>query len=212
METNILIAHLSGISVFIPLSFAFLQWRKLSNSLSLLRWLLICNVVTDITQSVLGLVFGIPNGFVGDIYLFQQFAFLLFIFHFEIDRKKILKITFAIFIVLYAGGLLFLRGYPELISILHALMSLVLIIVCIVFFHTLLSEMKVDDIHRLPILWIAFGVLLYYSGNLFVFVAQSYLLHKTAVFGSMWVLHNLLNIIKNIFFAIALWRSYKAMK
>lgn len=211
MKVDLLLAHISLASVLLPLSLAIIQWNRLPKNLAPLRWLLISNATTDVAQLVTAMN-GIHNKPIGDAYMLIQFTFLIYIFSIQFERKSTLKILYGVLVVLYAGGLIFLRQYPEVISILHALASLVLIIVSIQLFYEMLNEMKVEYIHRQPILWIALGVLFYYSGNLFVFIAQSYLLHKTAVFGSMWMLHNILNFIKNIFFAVALWQSYRTVK
>ena len=53
-------------------------------------------------------------------------------------------------------------------------------------------------------------MLTYYAGNLLLFLTNNYL--TLGLEGShqiMWVLHNLLNISKNMLFAIALWMNYR---
>ncbi|MEK6783397.1 MAG: hypothetical protein AABY93_16970 [Bacteroidota bacterium] len=74
---------------------------------------------------------------------------------------------------------------------------------------TLLKELPTATIHRLPILWISFAALGYYGGNFFLFLFSNYL--TKSIDGSLailWVLHNILNVIKNILFAIGLWQAY----
>lgn len=208
---KLLLAFTSMGSILIPLSLAIIQWNKLPKDITMLRVILMCSVVCDIIGLILGLVFSIHNLFVGNIYMFIQFALLLYIFSLQFGRKKNLDITFGILVVLYAVALILSRNNTDLTSISNALASLVLIIVSIMFFYKLLNELKVESIHRQPILWIAFAALFYYSGNLFVFLAFSYLI-KTGYLLDVWTLHQILNIIKNIFFAVALWQSYRVVK
>lgn len=212
MDIKLLIALFSMASVLLPLCLVFMQWGKLPENISSLRWLLVCNILCDLTQLVLGLGFSINNMFVGDIHLLIQFSFLLYIFRHESERKDTLKFFYTALVIMYALGLLLSRNSPMATSATNTLASLILIIVAILFFFKLLNDLKVENVHRLPILWIALATLFYYSGNLFIFLSSNYLLNKTDFFGDAWTQHNILNITKNLLFAVALWQSYRTTK
>lgn len=209
MEILLLIAHFSSLSVLIPLSLAVIQWKKLPDNIALLRWLLIFNAIADVATYVMAFHLSMNNFLVGEVYMFIQFTLLLYILGTQLELKKTLQVALVTF---YGISLIILISYPMSTSVLNALASLVLIIVSIVFFYKLLNELKVDNIHRQPILWIAFATLFYYSGNLFLFLASNYLINQTEHFGTMWTLHNILNFTKNILFAVALWQSYRTMR
>lgn len=211
MSVTILLAFISAASVLIPLSLAVIQWKKIPGDIALLRWILLCSAVSDIALFILALGFNTYNMFVGDIFMFVQFTTLLYILILQFDRKKSHKIAYPASVVLYAVALFFLRNQMDLTWMLHAFMGLILIIVSILFLYKLLSELRIENIHRQPIVWIAFATLFYYSGSLFVFVAFNYLV-KTDSLKYAWPLHQILNITKNIFFAVALWQSYRAVK
>ena len=56
--------------------------------------------------------------------------------------------------------------------------------------------------------WISVGVLVYYSGNIFLFILNNYFSNRVdGNQGTLWIIHNLLNISKNLLFCIALWQS-----
>lgn len=197
---------ISPLSVFIPLTLAFIQWRKIPDNISLIRWLLVSSLLADIMQIVLAGL-RINNWLVGDVFMYMQFVLLLYILGKQFIQTKFVKASQVALVTLYGICLLLLEKHETL----NAFAGLVLIIISILFFYKLLSELKVVKIHRQPIVWIAFGTLAYYSGNLFVFLAKSYLLNSGNL-GSMWMVHNTLNIMKNILFAIALWQNYRTMK
>lgn len=212
MKIDFLIACFTSASVLVPLALTIIQWRKLPHNIALLRWLLICSAICDLSQIILAVIFSMSNILVGDIYMFIQFTLLLYILGSQLERRKILKVVYGILVALYVIGFFLSKNYTGSTSTLDALASLVLIIVPILFFYKLLNELKVVNIHRQPILWIAFATLFYYSGNLFLFLASNYLLNQTDSFGRMWVLHNILNFTKNILFAVALWQNYRTVK
>ncbi len=209
MDIRVLI-YISIFSVLIPLSLAIVQWKTIPREIAALRWLLIAGLISDVTQRTLGILKQ-DNAWPGDIFMVIQFTILLYIFSLQFERKAIFIVLYSVAVSFCTIVLILEKGAALIRS--SALDGLVLITVSIAFFYKLLSELKVTHIHRLPILWIAFATLLYYSGNFFVFLARNYLEQdpKTLMFFWMWV-HNSLNIIKNILFAIALWQSYRNLK
>lgn len=211
MNTSLLIGYSSIASVLIPLGFAAVQWNKVAEDISTLRWLLIVGLVSDVLGSILGSL-AIHNLWVGDVFMFVQFTVLLYIFSRQFQRKSIFIAMYAAIVAFYLCAFLFLGQAVVTLVQSNAVDGLLLVIISIAFFYKLLNELKVTNIHRLPILWISFATLFYYSGNFFVFLASGYLEQDPDTFILFWMLHNVLNVIKNILFAIALWQSYRTMK
>jgi hypothetical protein len=211
MNISLLIGYSAIFSVLIPLSVAMLHWNKIPRDISALRWLFIASLISDGLMIGLGSL-SIKNLWVGDVFMFIQFSILLYVFSFQFARRNIFKIIYAFVALFYLFSLFFLDKTTISLVGSNAIDGLILIIVSILFFYKLLNELKIVNVHRLPILWIAFGTLFYYSGNLFVFLAASYLEQDPGTLTLFWILHNALNTIKNILFAVALWQSYRAMK
>jgi hypothetical protein len=87
---------------------------------------------------------------------------------------------------------------------------LVLIGFSLFYFYRLLNELPIIHIQHLPMFWVSVSVLTYYAGNFFLFLVKNYLVYgESGSHKLMWILHNLLNITKNLLFAIALWQSYR---
>lgn len=214
MSDFYLIAYITISTIFVPLGLAIIQWKKISPDIAALRWLLIASLVFDLVMVIMALQ-GINNLGVGDVFMFIHFITLLYIFSRQFTGK-IFFVTAGLMVALfYTAG--FFAGTSFAIPIIalsrsSAIDGLVLITVCIAFFYKLLNELKIVNIHRLPILWIAFATLFYYSGNLFVFLASNYL--ETDVDSALliWNLHNILSVIKNLLFAVALWQSYRTVR
>lgn len=211
MNTSLLIGYASILSVLVPLGFAIVQWNKIPSDISTLRWLLIVGLVSDVLGSILG-SFAINNLWVGDVFMFIQFTILLYIFSRQFQRKLPFVVVYLIIVLFYSFAYPF--GNQAMVTLVrsNAVDGLLLVIISIAFFYKLLNELKVTNIQRLPILWISFATLFYYSGNFFVFLASGYLEQDPDTFILFWMLHNVLNVIKNILFAIGLWQSYRTMR
>lgn len=211
MEVAIYIAHFSTISILIPLSFAIIQWKSLPREVSPLRWLLIVSLIADIGEILLSKM-GSTNLWVGSVYLFIQFVILLYIFSLHFQGKSTWRYATWILVASYLIGLVISLQLSVSTVYVEAAANLVLILVPLAFFYKLLNELKVINIHRLPILWICFATLFYYSGNLFLFLARDLLARVPESYGLSWILHNILNVTKNILFAVALWQNYRTLK
>ena len=144
-----------------------------------------------------------------NFYLLAQFSVLYYLFFEHLKRLLILKWIFIIFCCFYIVNISFFQGLFQFNSVSNAFASIILMGLSLYYLFTLLKELPTVTIHLLPILWISFAALAYYGGNFFLFLFSNYL---TSGIGEslmiLWVLHNILNIIKNILFAIALWQAY----
>jgi len=212
MKIAFFIAHASAISVLIPLGLAIAHWKKIPTEISTLKWVLIASFIIDVT-SFFFMKFSMNTHPLGNAYLFIQFSILFYIFSFYNSRKILLKFLYAFFVVFYAINLFFIQSPQIFNTNSNVISSLILIGLSISFFYRLLNELSIFHVHRLPMLWLSFATLIYYSGTLFLFLISNYLFQSTDESNiMMWILHNLLNITKNILFAIALWQSYRTVR
>lgn len=212
METALFIAHVSSVSVLIPLVLAIIQWGKLPKEIAIIRWILVFSLILDLT-AFLFVRFSINTHPLGNAYLFIQFACLFYIFSFYNQRKKLLVLVFGIFTVFYLVNIAFIQGPKEFNTNANVIASLILIVLSLNFLFSLLNELSVIHIHRLPILWISFAALLYYAATLFIFLASNLFFQSEDQSGlTVWILHNFLNIIKNMLFAVGLWQNFRAQK
>ena len=91
--------------------------------------------------------------------------------------------------------------------------SILVIILCLYYFYWLLEELPTSQLHRLPMFWINSAYMIFYSGNLFLFVFTSYLVNvlnnQLLVY---WSLHNILGIIQATMMSIGLWMDLRNIK
>lgn len=212
MQPELIIAHFSSGSVLIPFVLALTNWRKLPTELRPLCWILFISLLADALSLIL-MQYSIHTHFIGNIYLVAQFSLLVWIFRKQLPNQRITDIIFILFILFCIINISFFQGPWVFNSVSNVVASLILIGFCIFYLYRLLYELPMVHIQHHPMLWITFAVLTYYAGNFFLFLVKNYLTYgESGSHKLMWILHNLLNITKNILFAIALWQSYRKVR
>jgi hypothetical protein len=212
MKPELIVAHFSSGSVLIPLMLIVANWKRLTPDLKPLFWILLISLFSDALALIL-MQYSIHTHFIGNIYLISQFSLLVLIFRKQFHNQRVVDVILVLFVFFYVVNISFFQGPKVFNSVSNVVACLILIAFCLFYFYRLLNDLPIVHIQQLPMLWIAFAVLTYYGGNFFLFLVKNYLTYGEA--GShkvMWILHNLLNIIKNILFAVALWQSYRKVK
>lgn len=211
MDFNLLFAHFSSLSVLVPLSISFMQWRRLSFQLKIITWVLIFSLLID-GISFIFIHYSITTFLLFNILCFIQLSLFLYAFSLLYNKKWFFKLVYSLFVIFYFINFCWIDG-PFVFNSNNVASSLILIILSIRYLYTLLSELRELHIYRLPMLWIAYGILAYCSGTLFLLLATNYLLTSLKEsYGTLWILNNMLNITQNMLFAIGLWQNYRTVK
>ncbi len=212
MQFEFYIAYFSFGSIVIPLFIAMLQWKRMTDELKILRTLLIISLLSDLLSLVL-ITYSLNTYWIGNIFMIAQLALLIILFRSQLQYHNVINsilLTSILFCLLNVG---FIQGPFVFNSLSNVIACLILISFCLYYFYHLLNDLPTIHIQHLPMLWISFGVLTYYGGNFFLFLVKNYLTYgETGSHKTMWILHNLLNIVKNILFAIGLWKGYRKVR
>jgi len=204
------LAFASWFSVLVPLGSSFLG--KQQREWKWLRILLILSFLSDSAGFCLSKL-GYANLWLINIFFLVQFLILVKIFQLiseGLDGKK-----HAFFFYLGASILIahaidfFITGSTSALNSYSSSFScLAITILCLRFFIHILDRMPTPEIHKYSMAWLVIAVFLYHSGTFLLFLLNNYiLLSDRSIHQSAWALHNLLNIIKNILFALAIWRN-----
>jgi hypothetical protein len=212
MRPEFIVSYVSMGSILLPLSIALLHGRTMPRELKPLCLILVISLVCDILAFSLARN-SINTHWIGNVYLASQFSLLALVFRMHVQSRKVVDSVLIAFLLFFTINISFFQGPLVFNSVSNVVACLILIAFCLFYFYRLLNELPIVHIQQLPMLWITFAVLTYYGGNFFLFLVKNYLTYGEA--GShkvMWILHNLLNILKNILFAVALWQSYRKVK
>ncbi len=210
IETFLIIAGLSMASTLVIVFFGLAKLRSISGELKLLLALAGVSVTCDAAAFIL-VRWGISN-YSGSVYTLVEFILVLTVYYKAFNNPNRLNALFIMVIVyflFYMVNLLFVQrqninSYPKIAS------SLIFIVLAVGFFYRLIKDLPKVQVYRLPMFWVNVAVLVYFSGNLFVFTLSDYLV--TVLKDNLiayWSFHNFLSIVKNILLTIGFYRSTK---
>ncbi len=194
-------------SAFVPTIIGLINLRLKSHLLKSL-WLLI---FLAFAIDILGVSIRSFSNEFGNAYRLIEFILLLRVYYFAFESRALKGFVAIglIYTIFFVADLFFFQP-AQLNSFSITLTSLVFIIFSILYFLKLMRDLPTTQIQKLPMFWINTAVLVYFAGSFFVFLLRNYLievLHDNQIL--YWSFHNILNIIKNLLFAIGLWQGIR---
>ncbi|MBO2008347.1 hypothetical protein [Hymenobacter negativus] len=86
--------------------------------------------------------------------------------------------------------------------------SLLVLGLVLLYFYKVIRELTILHLEREPLFWISVGLLLYFSGNVFIFISSNYIIqYSKALSLKMWDIHAWLYMVLYGLYAWALWIS-----
>jgi len=203
-----LIMDISAYSISIPLLIGWINLRNLNWEQRMLLILIYISIFFELAALLVGMIMEHNNLPLLHVFTVLQFLVLALIYrrklHPLIDEKLIsgtivFFMLFALISAFIFDGLLRFNTYAR------ALESVLLIFFALAFFYKTLQELKIKKLEREPMFWISTGVLIYFSGNLIIFIVCNYFFTSDEFLFIAWSIHAILNIVTNVFYAITLW-------
>ncbi len=202
MENLMIFGHMSSFSALLPLGLS-LRARNPGVVIKLVTLLAILGFLFDMISLYYAMK-GINTYPINNLFSLVQSLVLLFIYReaFSWPRRSVYwaaGIYFLFFIINY----LLIQTPYKLNSYSYTISGLMLLVLSLLYFRFLLKNLPETLVHRSPMVWINIAVLIYFGGNLFLFMLFNYFV------SGIWILHNMLNITKNILFFVAIWQSQR---
>lgn len=197
--------YASMVSVLPALILAF---RRTGQPTFQLRILLSCSLLADVLGLVLS--YTVKNStLVSNVFLWIQFSVCALIL-IEGGAKTIYRVVWGLIVVYLAltiGNIAVVMRPFEFYSGLNGLAGMVIFMLAIRFYYLLARDLPTPFLDRFPMFWIAMAITFYYGGNVFLFLLNNFLLKLGAdVHMGYWLIHSVLNTVKNVLFAIGLWK------
>jgi hypothetical protein len=193
-----------------PLFISFLSIKYLDTQLKLFAFYLSVSLIFNIISEFL-IQFGYNNLVLSNIYNIIEFSFLIIFYSscFEIKFRKPLFLLTFIILVGTAILLNFLFNSSDKMEITAwAFSSIVLTFIFLFYLYKQYVSEKNENLFNNPTIWITIGLLIYFGGTFFLFLAISLINFKdTTIIKNMWQLNNLFVIITNILLSIGIWKS-----
>ena len=213
--------YISYFSVLVPISFFILNKKKFKNkNLYILGIFLGVSAASDFIGYAL-MKSGISNIPLVNFYILIQFLLLSWMYweFYGKEKKQFIKISAIIFVCIFLINTAFGEGLFVLQSYTNTASSVILIVIAYRFFRVLRTLPTVItkkitagiDVHFKTLYFINIAVFFYFVLNLWLFTLSPVVLE---IFNeeapvNVWVFHNVMNIIKNIFFAVGLYWAGK---
>lgn len=210
-STPQLVIFFAFVPVVLATIIALLQYRQLSRPLQYLCWLIFFSALTEGISRLLWLQ-AINNLFLWPLYIAVEFVLLAAMYRLVLRPPWIrrwltlISIGFVAYILFTSG---WQRGWP--MNPLHRLVeSICVILLALGFFYQVLREAAIIYLERTPLFWISAGLILYFSGNIFIFIFSKYMLsYSQRINHEAWAIHAILNMILYTAYSLALWIAPK---
>lgn len=213
LEKFILFANISTASTLVPISFGLTKFRLITLELRLVLGLLGMSFFCDLVEFPLH--YWRINNYAGDLYRLTEFTLLLILYYKILGNPRMFKtylILGLLYILFFVSNLLFLQQ-EKINSYTNTISALIFIVLAVGFFYKLMQDLPALQIYQLPMFWINVAILVYFSGNLFLFILSHYLVaimkDNLMVY---WSFHNGLSILKNILFTVGFYMVAKPFK
>ena len=169
-----------------------------------LSWL-VCSGAINILNKVL-VDSGINNLFVLHSYTLLEFTLLLLIYRSVIASKAFKRATVLSIVAFFIFKVLdvsIITGISKIDTLAMVIESVIMIVLSM-FYSSRLIEKKDMHLMRLPIFWINAAVLVYFASSFFLFLYSTYIFSDAEQYYEYWSIHNILIIIRNILFTVAM--------
>ncbi|HAS43337.1 MAG TPA: hypothetical protein DCS93_22850 [Microscillaceae bacterium] len=205
LELNVI----SSASILLPAILALVLFKRQVlplKSLSILIWI---GALVEVAAQIMANN-GKSNLPLLHVYVIIEFVLLGWMYQFNLYKlynRYVIPIIIILFSIFSIINSLFIQSIYTFNTHNRPLSNLLLIVFAISYYYKLLKELKIRYLERNPMFWINTGILIYYSGSLFLFIFSNYIIKTRESWLLVWHIHSILNIFINIFYTIGLWHS-----
>ena len=204
------IALITAVSVLFPVFLSFLNYKSKPKYLKILGLLVLTSGLSDL----LSINFIRFNNEINNIYTIIQFFILCSIFYLcfnNVKVKQLLLFSSFLFLIFSVINILLIEGFTSRNTNLRTVSGIFFIIISVYYFNYLLQNQPVDNIIRFPMFWINSAILIYFSGNIFLYAANN-IISFERIYLFYYLIHNILNVIKNLLFSVAFIAQFLNLK
>lgn len=189
------------------LGLGFYRYSFLGREHKILLALLLASLISDVVSSIMGLK-AISNLHIINVYAAVELLLLLLVYktvftHLKSDILFNILIIFSL--VLWVLDWLLNDGVNKILSVTFVYKSFLMLMFSMYYYYVLIRDLETESIYDNPMFWFNTGVLVYFSGNLFVFSFSNFIVNLQSI--SIWQIHNGLHLFYLLGFAFAFWKS-----
>jgi hypothetical protein len=183
---------------------AFLKFSTRALYIKMLGLAMFVSVFFNIVTKLLFTLGSNPNS-AGNFYYLVAFPIITMIYYIATKQKHMLAyITLVVLYITFGLINIFYFQQEDINSYTLWVTSIAVILYALYYFYWLIKELPTIKLHKLPMFWINSAYIIFFSGNLVLYVFTSYLANVLRDnFSMYWLLHNLLGVVQAIIFIVA---------
>jgi hypothetical protein len=192
----------------IPLLIGLYRRKYFNPSEKILLYLIGVSAFSDLVGYTLKMQ-GVNNMFVFHIYTVVEFTLISFFYIKVIGNTNITRFIFAlIFIFLGIAIYDFINNMNRLDDLSTTTESIIVMLYAIFGFSSLLKNPVQSRVIAIPLFWFNTAFLIYFAGNLFLFIFSNYLQnHYKRQFDELWGIHSVMSIIFYLLISTGFWKT-----
>ena len=203
-----LLQVLSIIPVSIAAAVGAWRFRELDRPLRGVAAVVFCELLIEVLARLAIKVFG-SNLFLLPIDTVLEFGLLAWVYA-QVLRPSTVSRWLPVVIVLFSlwGLLSYLRPATlyEYNTAQRFVESLLVLSLVVLYFYKVIRDLVIVHLEREPMLWVSIGLLIYFAGNLFIFISSNYVVQRSfELSNQLWAVHAVFYIILNLLYTLALW-------
>lgn len=205
-----LIVLFSGFSSIIPFLAAIKNLRYLKKHLFVYFIIVLISLITELLNIILAKAGQSNLNFfryytIVEFLLISVFYITLFKSYFKPNLLYLIAILFLI--ISYLDYLF--NGLMSMDNISSAIEAIIFIIYSLFFFYYVLKNLIFENIFLEPVFWINIAVLIYFSGNLILFVFSNYMAKiEPSNYIILWgFIHTFFNVLYSVLLSIGFWKA-----
>lgn len=204
------ITNISILSILVPILCAVFRFKNMGRTLFVLFIVLILGAFTEILSRFFSNLNLEGYNVTQNGYTWAETILFLLMYRSVFQNTKI-KATVLLIVILAVLYLLFTivtTNFQKLNFILNPLECVLMISLSLYYFYSLFAVPQSELLQNNPMFWINTAILYYFSTSLFIFLFKGYLSHcEINTFRRVLSLHLFANIIQNLLFAVAIWKT-----
>jgi hypothetical protein len=199
---------ISSCSILIPCITALISFRAIKNSSRAIAVLIICGLITEFIN-IVHMLHDTNNQWIVRAYtLMETISICVFYFlFFKTSFKSVyILLIIPVFIIVFVLDFI-ANGIDSFDNYSTSLESIMFCALALWSFYYVIHNSIITNLIQSDFFWFNTGFLVYFGGNLVIFVFNNYLMKETNSHLAIWTIHSILNIIYNIVLAIGFWKT-----
>jgi hypothetical protein len=210
LDTDIysLLSTFSMYSVIIPLTIGLFRRKYFNSGEKILLYLVGLSALADFGGSILQMQ-NINNMYVFHIYTVIEFSVISLFYIKIIPNRRLTYFVIALMSLFLCVAVYdYINNKDQMDDLSTSTESIIVIFYAVLGFSSLLRNPVQSRVIAIPLFWLNTALLLYFAGNLFLFIFSNYMQqHYKGEFRELWGIHSIMSILFYLLMSTGFWKT-----